>query len=194
MSTLSHSSPHLFQCLDLPLILVTFAWHDWRCKLLIYHVVIISHAFYFVNQHSHLLMWWQTTSNREIKIHVYAKWQMSDSSWEILRIENKQIKTVQNNNCSGQFQINNLFLCIKLAWNYLFFSWSNKHLTTIKGKTWSHGTNSRLVFGVNVNLYLSNVKGSYSCPLHHPAIRVSPLLARFQGIWEWFYMKWVKSC
>ena len=50
---------------------------------------------------------------------------MSDSSWEILRIENKQINTVQNN----------LFLCIKLAWNYLFFSWSNEHLTTIKEKT-----------------------------------------------------------
>ena len=26
---------------------------------------------------------------------------------------------------------------------------------TIKGKTWSHGTNSRLPFGVNVNLNLS---------------------------------------
>ena len=35
--------------------------------------------------------------NREIKIHVYAKFQTSDSSWEFLRIENKQIKTVQNN-------------------------------------------------------------------------------------------------
>ena len=35
--------------------------------------------------------------NREIKIHVYAKPQTSDSSWEFLKIENKQIKTVQNN-------------------------------------------------------------------------------------------------
>ena len=34
---------------------------------------------------------------REIKIHVYAKRQTSDSSWEFLRIENKQIKTVQDN-------------------------------------------------------------------------------------------------
>ena len=33
---------------------------------------------------------------REIKIHVYAKRQTSDSSWEFLRIENKHIKTVQN--------------------------------------------------------------------------------------------------
>ena len=33
-------------------------------------------------------------SNREIKIHVYRKRQMSDSSWEFLRIENKLIKTV----------------------------------------------------------------------------------------------------
>ena len=35
--------------------------------------------------------------NREIKIHVYAKRQTSDSSWEFLRIENKQIKTVEDN-------------------------------------------------------------------------------------------------
>ena len=36
-------------------------------------------------------------STREIKIHVYGKRQTSDSSWEFLRIENKQMKTVQNN-------------------------------------------------------------------------------------------------
>jgi len=34
---------------------------------------------------------------REIKIHVYGKRQTSDSSWEFLRMKNKQIKTVQNN-------------------------------------------------------------------------------------------------
>ena len=34
--------------------------------------------------------------NREIKIHVYRKRQTSDLSWEFLRIENKQIKTVPN--------------------------------------------------------------------------------------------------
>ena len=33
---------------------------------------------------------------REIKIHVYRKRQTSDSSWEFLRKENKQIKTVPN--------------------------------------------------------------------------------------------------
>ena len=33
--------------------------------------------------------------NREIKIPVYAKGQTSDLSWEFLRKENKQIKTVQ---------------------------------------------------------------------------------------------------
>ena len=33
--------------------------------------------------------------NIEIKIPVYAKGQTSDSSWEFLRKENKQIKTVQ---------------------------------------------------------------------------------------------------
>ena len=34
---------------------------------------------------------------KEIKILIYAKQQTSDSSWDSLRIENKQIKTVQNN-------------------------------------------------------------------------------------------------
>ena len=33
---------------------------------------------------------------REIKIHVYRKRLTLDSSWEFLRIENKQIKTVPN--------------------------------------------------------------------------------------------------
>ena len=47
---------------------------------------------------------------REIKSHVYAKRQTSDSCWEFLRIENKQIKIVQSNS-----------LCIKLEWHYLFF-------------------------------------------------------------------------
>ena len=34
---------------------------------------------------------------REIKSHVYAKRQTSDSSWEFLRIETRQIKTAQKN-------------------------------------------------------------------------------------------------
>ena len=34
---------------------------------------------------------------REIKIHACGKRQMSYSSWEFLRMKNKQIKTVQNN-------------------------------------------------------------------------------------------------
>ena len=34
---------------------------------------------------------------REIKSDVYGKPLTSDSSWEFLKIENKQIKTVQNN-------------------------------------------------------------------------------------------------
>ena len=54
-------------------------------------------------------------------------------------------------NCAEQF------LRITLAWNYLFLSRSNKRYTTIKGKTWSRGTNSREPFGVNVNLNLSNI-------------------------------------
>ena len=59
-----------------------------------------------------LFCWWVFTTaiqaikrsdedyNREIKIHVYRKRQTSDSRWEFLRIENKQIKTVPNNSYS----------------------------------------------------------------------------------------------
>ena len=80
---------------------------------------------------------------REVKIHVYAKRHQIQVE-NFLRIENQQIKTVQQ------------FICIELTWNYLFFSWSYKQLTTVKGKTWSGGTNSRLPFRINVNLDLSN--------------------------------------
>ena len=30
-------------------------------------------------------------------MHVHGKWQTSNLSWEFLRIENKQMETVQNN-------------------------------------------------------------------------------------------------
>ena len=33
---------------------------------------------------------------REIKIHVYGIRQTANVSWELLKIENKQVKTVQN--------------------------------------------------------------------------------------------------
>ena len=39
----------------------------------------------------------KTGDYREIKIHVYGKRQTSDLSWEFLKIESKQIKTIQNN-------------------------------------------------------------------------------------------------
>ena len=60
-------------------------------------------------------------------------------------IENRQLKSVQNNNF------------LNTGVRLLFFSRirSNKQLTTIMGKTWSRVTNSRLPFGVNVNLNLS---------------------------------------
>ena len=35
-------------------------------------------------------------TNREIQIHVYGIRQTANVSWEFLRIENKQIKTVQS--------------------------------------------------------------------------------------------------
>ena len=57
--------------------------------------------------------WCLSGDSREI--HVYGKRQTSDESWEFLRLENKQIKK-----CPEQF------LRIKLAWNYLFLSRSNK--------------------------------------------------------------------
>ena len=58
--------------------------------------------------------WGRVGPIREIKIHVYAKRQTSDSSWEFHRIENKQEKTVQ-------------FLMYKTDVKLLiFFSWSNK--------------------------------------------------------------------
>ena len=69
---------------------------------------------------------------------------MSHSSWEFLGIENEPIKTEPNNS----------YLQNWCEITY-FFSWSNKQLMTIEGKTWSRGTNSRLPFVVNVNLNLS---------------------------------------
>ena len=44
---------------------------------------------------------------REFKLHIYGKRQTSDSSREFLKIENEQIKTVQNNS----YWIKN---CVKL--------------------------------------------------------------------------------
>ena len=35
---------------------------------------------------------------------------------------------------------------------------SNKQYTTIKGETWSRGTNSRLPFGANVNLSINSLR------------------------------------
>ena len=37
-------------------------------------------------------------NNREFKNHICSKRQTADSSWEFLKIENKQIKTAQSNN------------------------------------------------------------------------------------------------
>ena len=45
---------------------------------------------------------------------------------------------------------------VKTGINYIFLFRSNKEQTENKGKTWSRGTNSRLLFGVNVNVFRSN--------------------------------------
>ena len=74
-------------------------------------------------------------------------------SWEFLKIENKQTK-----------QSRTILLDktgIKLLYDYCR---SNKRWTKNKGKTWSRGTNSRLPFGVNVNLNLSNIKNKSAGP------------------------------
>ena len=49
------------------------------------------------HQKIRLPFWELQAFNREVKIHVYGNRQTADLSWESLRIENKQIKTVQNN-------------------------------------------------------------------------------------------------
>ena len=48
----------------------------------------------------------------EIKIHVYRKRQTSDSSWEFLRIENKQITTVPNDSY-GENWHKTTYFCVK---------------------------------------------------------------------------------
>ena len=51
--------------------------------------------------------------NKEIKSQVYDKRQTSYSSWEILRIENKQVKTVQNNSY-GQIWRETTYFCVEV--------------------------------------------------------------------------------
>ena len=50
--------------------------------------------------------------NREIKIHVYGIRQTANVSWEFLRIENKQVKTVQNDSC-GQNWHKTTYFCVE---------------------------------------------------------------------------------
>ena len=49
------------------------------------------------------------------KLHVYGKWQTSDSSWEFRKIENENMKTAQNNSCGW-----------KIAQNYWFMNRNNE--------------------------------------------------------------------
>ena len=60
--------------------------------------------------------------------------------------------------------------------------WSNiqKQLTTIKDKTWSRGTNSRLPFGVNVNLNLSIILFQSIVNLQRNASIIGS-----EGWWQW---------
>ena len=62
--------------------------------MLVYSIYCIVVSFIVVYS-----IYWTCVVNREIKIHVYRKRQTSDSSWEFLTIENKQIKTVPNDSC-----------------------------------------------------------------------------------------------
>ena len=79
------------------------------------------------------------------KHNVYGKRQTSDSSWEFLRIENEQLKTIIMDNKL-------------LETTYLSVEVMNSKRHTSTGETWSRGTNSRLPFDVNVMLNLSNTK------------------------------------
>ena len=49
---------------------------------------------------------------REIKIHAYGIRQTANVSWKFLRIENKQIKTVQNDSC-GQNWHKTTYFCVE---------------------------------------------------------------------------------
>ena len=48
---------------------------------------------------SYLAKLFHVIANREIKIHVYRIQQTANVSGEVLRIENKQLKKVQNDSC-----------------------------------------------------------------------------------------------
>ena len=104
----------------------------------------------------------------EIKIHVYGKRQTSDSSWGFLKTENKQIKTTQNNSYELNWRETTYFLCR-----------SNQQETTIKGKTWSGGRNSRLPFGVNLNL-------SYKYSVVYARYWRNPLILSLQWSFAFF--------
>ena len=51
-------------------------------------------------------------ANREIKIHVYSIRQTANVSGEFLRIENKQLKKVQNDSC-GQNYHKTTYFCVE---------------------------------------------------------------------------------
>ena len=56
---------------------------------------------------------WQKNMNiREIKIHVYSIRQTANVSGEFLRIENKQLKKVQNDSC-GQNYHKTTYFCVE---------------------------------------------------------------------------------
>ena len=54
----------------------------------------------------------QLAYNREIKIHVYRIRQTANVSGEFLRIENKQLKKVQNDSC-GQNYHKTTYFCVE---------------------------------------------------------------------------------
>ena len=87
-----------------------------------------------------------TLIKREIYSQVYGKQQTSDSCWEFLKIENRQIETAQNNSCRQKWHETTNF-CVEVM---------NSKWLTIEAKTWSRGTNSRLLCPVNVTFNLPN--------------------------------------
>ena len=58
------------------------------------------------------LQGWDFLNTREIKIHVYSIRQTANVSGEFLRIENKQLKKVQNDSC-GQNYHKTTYFCVE---------------------------------------------------------------------------------
>ena len=72
---------------------------------------LMSDLLFTVHQHGGNDVTWKPPI-REIKIHVYSIRQTANVSGEFLRIENKQLKKVQNDSC-GQNYHRTTYFCVE---------------------------------------------------------------------------------